>query len=317
MPVVSVIMAAYNAEPYIAKAIGSILQQTLTDFELLVVDDGSTDGTVELVEGIDDDRLRLIKLSNNRGVSAARNHALNECTAPYVAIMDADDISDPMRLEKQVNYLMNNPGVIAVGSWLYLLSPKGKSVYLDCSPPVESSCVMDKLYASGGGVFPGTTVMRTDIMRKVGFYRSAFPSSEDLDLLLRMSQYGVLANIPEALYSYRLNPSGITFSGKSKRDYYGQLALELWQERKEKGFDRLDTGEELPKYSQPENETDERGYSLNQVLAYFYWCNARDKLKVGERFQALQNICYAIRYQPFKKKNWISFVKLIIGMNFK
>jgi len=154
-------------------------------------------------------------------------------------------------------------------------------------------------------------------MRKVGFYRTAFPSSEDLDLLLRMSQYGVVSNMPEALYSYRLNPSGITFSGKSKRDHYGQLALELWQERQEKGFDRLDAGEALPEYSQPESASDEGGYSLKQVLAYFYRCNARDKLEVGERFKAFVSMCYSIRHQPFKKKNWISFVKLIIGMNFK
>lgn len=313
MAQVDIIMAAYNAEHFIIEAINSLLKQTLTDFKLFVIDDASTDATVLSVNEIQDDRVSVIKMGINKGVSAARNRALEECTAPFIAIMDADDISQPTRLEKQVKYLIDNQDVVAVGSWLYLLSPRGKSVYFDRSPPSEISQVMEELFSTGGGIYPGTAVMRADIVQKVGGYRKGFPSSEDLDLLLRMTQYGLLANLPECLYGYRLNPNGLTFSSKLRRDHYSRLALELWQERKERGIDRLDEGEELADLSVSMQLESQKDYSLNQVLSYFYKQDANDKIQNGKWLLACISVIYCLWYQPFYRKNWISVIKLLIG----
>jgi len=312
MAQVSIIMAAYNAQSFVHQAITSLLEQTLTDFELIVVDDASTDATVSQIEVIQDDRIKLIKLKSNGGVSVARNRALLECTAPYVAIMDADDISSPDRLEKQINYLNVHSEVVAVGSWLYLMSPSGKQIHMDRSPPTSAIQVMADLFEFGGGVFPGTVIMRTDAVQKIGGYREVFPSSEDLDLLLRMTQFGTVANIPEALYGYRLNPNGITFSSKARRDHYAQQALALWRERQSRGSDSLDDGSTLTDLSVSQGSGGESKYDLKQVLSYFYRQDALQKIKSGHKWDGIVSLAYAFFHQPTERKNWVFFVKVIL-----
>jgi len=311
---VRVIMAAYNAGPYINQAISSLLTQTFTDFELFIVDDASTDDTLIQIEAIVDERVHLIKLEKNAGVSAARNHALKECKAPYIAIMDADDISEPTRLEKQVQYMEAHPELVGLGSWVYLMAPNGKRVYLDKSPPTSTEQVMVDLFEFGGGGFPNTQLMRTEAIKKVGGYREVFPSSEDLDLLLRLTQFGKLSNLGEGLYSYRLNPNGITFSDRAKREHYAQQALGLWRERQTRGLDALDDGGTLKDAPiSQSNSTNIPKESLNKSLSYFYRKGAQEKIISGEKWHGMLSLIYAIIHQPIERKNWVLVVKVILG----
>jgi glycosyltransferase involved in cell wall biosynthesis len=108
-------MAAYNAERFVAEATASILAQTLEDFEFIVVDDGSTDSTVQIVESFNDPRIRMLRLEH-RGIPAALNAGIAAVRAPYMARMDADDVSDPRRLARQLEFMQSNPDCVVVGT---------------------------------------------------------------------------------------------------------------------------------------------------------------------------------------------------------
>ena len=117
MPLVSVIMPVYNGEKYLAEAIDSILVQTFTDFELLIVDDGSQDNSAEIIRSYEkrDSRIRFFQLERNVGSAAARNRGIASASGAYIALMDCDDVSLPKRLQKQVDFLQANPEIGAVG----------------------------------------------------------------------------------------------------------------------------------------------------------------------------------------------------------
>ena len=116
MPRVSVVMPAYNAEKYIGEAIDSILNQTFTDFEFIIIDDGSSDRTADIVKSYSDPRIRLLANERNSGIVASLNRGIQKATGKYIARMDADDYSRLDRIKKQVDFLDNHPEVIALGT---------------------------------------------------------------------------------------------------------------------------------------------------------------------------------------------------------
>jgi glycosyltransferase involved in cell wall biosynthesis len=136
-PEVSVVMAAYNAAEYVAESIESVLAQTYTNFELLVVDDASVDATADIVRSIADPRVRLLSLPTNSGAAAARNLALRSARAELIAILDADDIAYPKRLERQVAYMNDHPGCALLGSAFDRIDASGAlrdTVHSPCDP---------------------------------------------------------------------------------------------------------------------------------------------------------------------------------------
>src|SRR5581483_7063205 len=127
-PKVTVLLAVRDGEPYIGEAVQSVLDQTFTDFELLLVDDASTDGTVAVVERLGDDRIRLLRNERNLGQVPSLNRGLREARGEIVARIDADDVSQPSRLERQLAVLDSDPHVGLVGSWLTLVDERGRRV---------------------------------------------------------------------------------------------------------------------------------------------------------------------------------------------
>jgi glycosyltransferase involved in cell wall biosynthesis len=306
---VSVIMAAYNVRPYVAEAVQSILNQSLKDLELIVVDDGSTDGTDAVLARILDPRMRVVH-TENRGVCHARNRALEEANAPYVAVMDSDDVSHPHRLARQVEHLEKNPELAAVGSWVWLTTPRGRRVYEDRCP-TGVQLVMEELTRNGGGLYPGTCTMRTEWVRKAGGYRPEIPVSEDLDLLLRLSAFGGLDNVPEALYRYRLNSHSLTFSSKLRRDYYARAALTLWAERRKTGSDSLDRGTPVAPFIAPLDHKSEP-YTLRKVLAYLHRQAAIEWIGRGARLKGMRQLLASAVYAPSDIKTWRTFAKILL-----
>jgi glycosyltransferase involved in cell wall biosynthesis len=203
-PVVSVMMPVYNAERYVGKAVESILGQSFGDFELLILDDGSTDGSLEVLRGYAQ-RERRIRLTSrpNRGLVDSRNELLDAARSDLVACMDADDISLPDRLEKQVAYLREHPDCVLVGSRVTIIDPDGQPLRIMGQHLTHEAIDAALMNAEGQIIYNPSVVFRKQVAQQVGAYRRGFDPAEDLDLFLRMAEVGRLANLTEPLVQYR------------------------------------------------------------------------------------------------------------------
>lgn len=200
MPKITVAMPAHNAAPYINEAVDSILGQTCRDFELLVVDDGSTDDTARRVEACTDARVRLIRLGTNQGRAAARNVALEQARGAYLAWMDADDIAVPRRLEKQAAFLEAHPDVDVCGGWLQYFH---QSTALERFPAAPEDVRAATVF--GAAVVNGCSLLRLEVLRAHGLrFDPTLERAEDFafwaDLLLGARRRA--ANLPEVLLRY-------------------------------------------------------------------------------------------------------------------
>ena len=195
-PRVSVLMPAYQAEPYIREAVTSVLAQTFADLELIVLDDGSTDGTAGVVRAIEDPRVRLL-VRPHRGLAAARNELLAEARGEYVAVMDADDIAMPERLARQIAYLEGHPQVGVIGGWSELF---GRESRID-GLPVEDAAIR-RLLRVGTALSDGAMTARREVMLRAGGYDPA-ALWVDWDMDLRLAAVTRLHNLPEVVIRYR------------------------------------------------------------------------------------------------------------------
>ena len=203
-PTVSVLITVHNRERLIEDAIRSSLAQTMSDLEVIVVDDGSIDGTASVVESIDDPRLKLIRHSCNQGIPAARNSALDEASGEYVAWLDSDDLSRPDRLERQLLYLRANPSVAMVGSCAGKLLEDGTRKLGIRVPPLAHDDI--RCWLLFRSAFQQSSVFgRREILRRYP-YRAEFPVCEDVDMFVRLSAEHQVANLPEVLIDRRLHP---------------------------------------------------------------------------------------------------------------
>lgn len=202
-PIASVLIPVFNGKNYLVPAVDSVLGQTFTDFEVLLLDDGSSDGSRELMETFahKDNRCRVHSWPN-RGIVATLNAGLELAGGKYIIRMDCDDICAPDRFDKQVRFLENNPECVLVGSRVLWIDPAGMPLriageYLDHDD-------IDEENMRGGQVLhhPAVTI-RKDALQLSGGYREGFRHAEDLDLFLRLAEVGKVANLPDVLLSYR------------------------------------------------------------------------------------------------------------------
>lgn len=207
-PAISVVLPVYNSLHFIHAAISSILQQTFPNFELILIDDGSTDGTEAIVREIaaQDPRIHLIQ-RENRGLIASLNEGITLAQSPLIARMDADDIALPNRLERQYAYLSNHPDTVAIGTYVQFMDEKNQ-VYRKKKLP-SGNQVRDS-FLWGCPIMHPTVMMRTDAVRKAGGYPSQFISAEDYALWLRLLSLGEIDNLPEILLSYRIHGNSIS-----------------------------------------------------------------------------------------------------------
>jgi glycosyltransferase involved in cell wall biosynthesis len=200
-PKVTVFMAVYNREKSVGASIDSVLAQTFADFELLVIDDGSSDQSVRVVEERRDPRIRLVRHERNQGIPKTRNHGLSLARGEYLAILDSDDVAFPRRLERQVAYLDAHPQIAAVGGFAKRVRPDGRPTSPALRPTRPRDIRARILFAS---CFKNPTMMaRTAAMREIG-YREQFVICQDIDMWGRMSAKYALANLPVYLIEYRL-----------------------------------------------------------------------------------------------------------------
>lgn len=247
MPLVSVVMPVYNTEMYVAEAIESILSQTFADFELIVVDDGSEDSSLEIIRqnAARDCRIRLIELAENAGPCIAWNAGFNAATGELYAMMDSDDVSLPERLRKQVNLLRANPEIGVVGVHCRVVDERLRPRY-DRQPPERHGLIVLNHYVGeqSAPFTPATLMMRRRLVLDAGGYDESLVYSADCDLITRMLGRTMFANIPEFLYLHRRRPGQRTTHDNPRRDQdivlVRQRALErIWGEAPLDTIDRL------------------------------------------------------------------------------
>jgi glycosyltransferase involved in cell wall biosynthesis len=209
---VSVVMAAYNAERYIGKAIESILNQTYTDFEFIIVNDGSKDGTEKILAGFNDPRIHIIS-QPNAGLSKSLNRGIKTAKGEYIARFDADDICYPSRLAKQVDFLTKNKDVALAGSNANIITEEGEFLYT--SKLIAELKTKEDLLKSVP-FFHSSVMFRKSAFEKTGGYREdIIHHFEDKLLWGKMIEHGRMVNLDEPLIEYRLNPTSISNKNKS------------------------------------------------------------------------------------------------------
>lgn len=199
-PTVSVNMCVYNAEKYLREAVDSILSQTFLDFEFIIVDDGSTDGSACILAGYSDPRIRVFAQAN-QGIPGARNRALERSRGRYIAVMDADDVSLPERLERQVAFLDAHSEVGVLGTAARFLDELAGREW-DYWPPIEAEQVHRQL-VQGNPLVHTSVMIRRSILETVGGYDEAYPYYSDYELFVRLAPHTCLANLPEVLVLHR------------------------------------------------------------------------------------------------------------------
>lgn len=202
-PIISVIMPVYNCEKYVYESVQSILNQTYTDFELIIVDDCSTDSTVSIIEAIPDQRILLIQKEKNSGYTDSLNHAVTIAKGKFIARMDGDDISLPDRFQRQVDCLNANEDVILCGTGIQVID---SPVVL--KHPVNHEDIKVKLCFSNSFFHP-TIMARKQILLENNYNRE-FEPAEDYDLWTRLVFKGKLMNIDEVLLHYRVHANQVS-----------------------------------------------------------------------------------------------------------
>ena len=202
LPCVSVVLPVYNVAPYIEATIASILEQTFADFELLVLDDCSTDDTAARVQSIRDPRLRFIRNPRNLGRAGTDNAALPHVRGKFIAKMDGDDLCHPERLARQVAFLESNPDVNVVGAWIQNF---GASTYLNRYPASPDAAQVLTLFTLPTG--NPAVMLRASLFRDQGLvYNNALRQTEDYDFFARYVRELRVASLPEPLIQYRVLP---------------------------------------------------------------------------------------------------------------
>lgn len=270
-PLVSVCLPVYNSEAYVAEAVESILQQTFSDFECIIIDDGSSDRSLEILRpyAAQDSRITIIS-QENRGQPATRNRMLHMARGEFIAVMDADDIALPDRLAGQTAFLQAHPQVVWVGGAYDILD--GQARFLTTMRLAETNEEIQSLLRDGHTSFLHPTAMiRRSALLQVGGYDETYLTAADLDLWLKLAEVGEVANLSQSVLKYRVHTESIS---QRNRDQQWQNAArafdESWQRR---GWARTFdvTGCRLRPLPTPESK-------LEYMLKYGWWAfNSRQR----------------------------------------
>lgn len=210
-------MPCFNSEDYVRIAINSILNQTYKNFEFIIIDDGSHDSTVGIIESFEDDRILFLKREKNHGITSALNLGLRKAKGEFIARMDADDFSYPNRLEVQVNFMINNPEFILCGSQYKFMDTQRKSNLIQ-----SWGLLKFMLFRCNQILHPSVMFRRKIMLENNLFYNEGLIISQDYELWIRMMKYGKLCNLPETLLDYRVHSNQI-----SNKKFALQKALDI------------------------------------------------------------------------------------------
>jgi glycosyltransferase involved in cell wall biosynthesis len=302
IPTISVLLPVFNAEIYLQAAMESVLSQTFEDFELLALDDGSTDGSLRILKSYaaKDDRIRIIS-RENKGLVETLNELISEAKGQYLARMDADDICMPQRFEKQVAFMDAHPDHVVVGTRLLLIDEEGLplATMINNFTHEEIDCALLK----GVGLtlcHPSTMIRKPEVLA-VGGYSVEKQFAQDCDLWLRLAEKGKLANLPDVLIKYRQHLSSIGYANREEQLCWHKMALlDAYNRRK------LEIPDWLPLMDQqvsanPSSESDHH-------RKWAWWA-----LRGGNIKSARKHAVLALRKDPFKIESWRAFACAVRG----
>jgi glycosyltransferase involved in cell wall biosynthesis len=290
-PVVSVLCTVYNAERFLALTIESVLSQTLQQWEMIIVDDGSTDQSKRIAQSYDDPRIQLIELPLNVGRTKALNYGLKQCNGKYVAILDADDLARPERLLRQVEFLEQNLDYGAAASWCTVISETSQEV--SRYRPVLSSSEIYQYLSWCDPLVHSSIMWRHQLLDHLGGYIA--PSGlEDHYLLLQVAQISQIGIIGEDLTAYRHVDSSLSHSkGGLIRRLTDQLVV-------------LRTASEMPELQKSSKRRNRRAISLTLLRLGGAQMRSGAITKGFLRLMRGLLLDPTISFYPFRTKSWES-----------
>jgi len=216
-------MPVYNGEKYLKEAIESILSQSYTDFEFLIINDGSTDNSVKIIKSFSDNRIHLIDNEKNLGQPESYNKGINLACGEYIAIMHSDDFSLPDRIKKQVEFMDANPSIGISGTWVKIVQNDMSEI---CKLPIDPDLVKIHLLSYCPLFHPSVIMRKKLLTRNNLFYDPSYNSAEDYELWVRASKYLKIANLDEILLAYRIHPEQVSNKYACKQNKHFELIRE-------------------------------------------------------------------------------------------
>jgi radical SAM superfamily enzyme YgiQ (UPF0313 family) len=224
-PRVSVLMAVHNGDMFIEEALQSVYDQSWQDFEVVIVDDASTDATPDILLALKDSRTFLYRNQENKGLTRSLNIGINLCRGDYVARMDADDVSYPQRFSRQVSFLEAHPDCVAAGCWCRKIDAQGNVCGAYDKKSTTPDEIEKRLLFRGNSIAHGTAMIRRTALMNVGGYNEEYIYAQDHDLWLRLSEYGDLFNMDEYLVGLRCWSGNITATKTEEQLEFSQRAM--------------------------------------------------------------------------------------------
>ena len=296
---VSVVMAVFNAARWLRSCVESVLMQTVRDLEFIIIDDGSTDESPEILKGYAraDPRVTVIHQSNT-GQAMALNVGLRRALGTCVAFLDPDDEVIPDRLEVQGRFLELHSRVSAVGCGVELINEKGRTIGRMTAPVGTTRC-RERIFSRRYCTLGGALLVRREAAIGVGGFRAPFRWN-DLDFMVRLAEQYEIDNVPDVLYRYRIHAASESASLVSRGRWERQIIFELHRERLSRGTDRLQRGEVLavPDWSQSQ----ELPVPRNDTLAYVSVCEMETALEDGRVGDAVRAALAALGQGSSKRR---------------
>ncbi len=289
-PLISVTIAVFNAEKYLDEAIDSILTQTFTDFDVVIIDDGSTDRSPQILQQYaqKDPRIQLV-LREHRGIARTRNDLTELARGEFIAVMDGDDIALPDRFQRQVDFLRQHPDVVCVGSTHDFIDEVGRFLFR-YEPPLDNSQIQEFALKGNTPINHPSAMIRRSALIQVGGYVETMNTAGILDLWLRLGEVGALANLKEPLLQYRQHQAAISESKQLLQIADRREACQrAWQRRGIEG-----TFEETKPW-RPVDRASRYEFSLKYGWSFFQRREWEAAIVYGFR---------AIREMPLKAGGW-------------
>ncbi|WP_228060518.1 MULTISPECIES: glycosyltransferase [unclassified Coleofasciculus] len=289
LPKISVLMSVYNGSSYLHESVETIINQTFTDFEFIIINDGSTDKSESILQKFQkrDKRIQLIS-RGNKGLTATLNEGLGYAQGQYIARMDADDIAFPDRFAKQVEFLDQNPDYVAVGSRVLLIDPEGLSICPFAQQTSHEEIDNEHMAGHGGSIVHPAVMLRRSAVQRINGYREEMQIAEDFDLFLRLAEIGRLANLPDILLKYRMHPESIGHSHRLEQKRIANLAvMDAHRRRKLAPPTKIDSG-------------GEHQSSLSELHRKWAWW----ALGAGNVATARKHALLALTKKPVSSQSW-------------
>lgn len=292
----SVVMSVFNAAPFLNNAIDSILNQTYSDFEFIIVNDGSTDKSLEIIKSYQDGRIILIN-QQNKGLSKSLNTGIAIAKGEFIVRMDADDLSHPSRIEKQIKFMLENKNCVVLGSNADYIDEKGNFLYKS-NLSLEDKDLKTMLPESP--FFHSSTMFNKYYFLKSGQYPTEIPQYfEDKILWNKMSIYGTFHNLQDSLIQYRLTPNSISNLSSNKLVRLRSVA------------NTIITNDFIITSTNVKSITSIAKISKNKKHGNYYLRIGSILLKQNKKIEAIKNLLLSLYKNPFQLRTWLK-----LGLSF-